>query len=477
MNEPDVTETRTDMSTGDRATTDSTRDSRESEGRLSDPPVLPPAVEQPAPAVPGRPAFPEFERGTLPEWALVRQLFDPTEIHDVGDAVRGALAQVMATIPPGARVCLAVGSRGIDRIDQVVRAVVDRIREAGASVFIVPAMGSHGGATADGQLEVLAEYSITPESMGCEIRSSMETVELGEVGPGIPVFLDRNAFEGADAIVPINRVKVHTDFTGPVESGLMKMIAIGLGKQKGADTFHRQGFTVFHELIPAVAAHTLALAPIPFGLALVENGHARLLHVEAVPADRIATREPELLVMATDALARIPLAEIDVLVLDEIGKDISGLGMDSNVVGRYYAGPTGLPPAVQRIVVRDLTASTEGNAVGIGMADVVLGRAVAKVDRRKTYMNCITAKTPEGARVPLTVDTDREALAIALACCLKVTPQNSRIVRVRDTKHLEMLFVSAPALPELLATGSCEVVGPLRPIAFDEAGMFVDRLA
>ena len=257
----------------------------------------------------------------------------------------------------------------------------------------------------------------------------------------------------------------------------MKMIAIGLGKQKGADTLHRQGFAVFHELIPAVAAHTLARAPIPFGLALVENDRARLLHIEAVPADRIATREPELLVMATEALARIPVPTIDVLVLDEIGKDISGLGLDSNVVGRYYLGPTGVPPAVQRIVVRDLTVQTEGNAVGIGIADVVLRRAVEKIDRRKTYMNCITAKTPEGARVPITVDTDREALDIALACCLKVEPRDARIVRVRDTKHLELLYVSAPALPDLLVAGNCEVVEPLRPIAFDEAGMFVDRLA
>ena len=475
-----MTEARTDVTTNDRST-NSTRRSQDSEGRLSDPPVLPanvePPVEPPSTAAAHRPAFPEFTRGTLPEWALVRQLFDPTEIADVGEAVRGALDPVMASIPTGARVCLAVGSRGIDRIDQVVRAVVERVRASGASVFIVPAMGSHGDATAEGQVEVLAEYGITPESMGCEIRSSMDTVELGEVRPGVPVFIDRNAFEGADFIVPINRVKVHTDFSGPVESGLMKMIAIGLGKQKGADTFHSQGFAVFDELIPEVAAYTLSRAPIPFGLALIENGHARLLHVEAVAADRIATREPELLVMSTDALARLPLAAIDVLVLDEIGKDVSGLGMDSNVVGRYYAGPTGLPPFIQRVVVRDLTSSTQGNAVGIGMADVVLRRAVEKIDHHKTYMNCITAKTPEGARIPITVDTDLEALSVALACCLRVIPEDARIVRVRDTKHLEQLYVSAPALPDVLATGSCEVVRPPGPIAFDAAGMFVDRLA
>jgi len=266
----------------------------------------------------------------------------------------------------------------------------------------------------------------------------------------VPVFLDRNAFEGADLIVPINRVKVHTDFTGPIESGLMKMIAIGLGKQKGADAFHRQGFAVFDTLIPEVATYTIARAPIPFGIALIENGSARLRHIEAVPAERIATREPELLVMSTEALARLPFATIDVLILDDIGKDVSGLGMDSNVVGRYYSGLTGMPPVIQRIVVRDLTAATQGNAVGIGMADVALRRAVEKIDYRKTYMNTITAKTPEGARVPITVDTDREALSIALACCVRVTPESARIVRARDTKHLELLYVSASLLPDLV---------------------------
>ena len=460
---------------------------RESEGRLSDPPVLPasapsggepgesgPAGGAPAGLGPGGP-FAVFVRGSLPAWALVRQRFDPDEIDDVRGAVRAALEPVMGTIRPGMRVCIAAGSRGIDRIDQVIRATVERLAEAGASVFIIPAMGSHGGATAEGQREVLAGYGITPQAMGCEIRASMATVALGEVRPGVPVHLDREAFEGADAIIPVNRVKVHTDFSGPVQSGLAKMIAIGLGKQQGADTFHREGFAVFHALIPEVAAFTLTHAPIPFGLALVENGFARLRHVEAVPAGRIASREPELLAMSTDLLARLPLDALDVLILDEIGKDVSGLGMDSNVVGRYYTGPTGAGPAVQRIVARGLTAATEGNAVGVGMADVVLRRLVDAIDTAKTYMNCVTAKTPEGARVALTVDTDREALAIALACCLRVTPETARIVRAPDTKHLEWLYVSEPALPEVLAGGRCELVEPPHPIAFDAHGMLTEQ--
>jgi len=443
------------------------------QGELSDPP-LPTATGEPSGI--GGVLLEEVMREPLPEWALVRQRIDPTEIADVREAVRAALEPRMEGVRPGSRVCLAVGSRGIDRIDEVVRAVVERMREAGADVFIVPAMGSHGGATAQGQLQVLASYGITPGTAGCEIRSSMETVEIGEVRPGVPVFVDRHAYEGSDVIVPINRVKPHTDFTAEIESGLSKMIAIGLGKGRGADTFHRQGFTAFPELIPAVAAFTLAHASIPFGLALVENGHARLMHLEAVPAARIPERERELLRIAREAMARIPLVEVDVLVLDRIGKDISGLGMDSNVVGRYYAGATGIPPAIQRIVVRDLTAETEGNAVGIGMADVVLRRAVERMDPRKTYMNCVTAKTPEGARIALTVDTDREALGVAIACCVRVTPGEARIVRARDTKHLEHLLVSAGLLPELLAGGRAEVIEPLHPIRFDAGGMLAEEM-
>ncbi len=437
---------------------------------LADPPAS--FAADPRSSVAHREPFAEFMGGALPRWALVRHRMDAAEVTDVAAAVGAALDPVSAAIGPGSRVCLAVGSRGIDRIDEVVRATVAWMRAAGAEVFVVPAMGSHGGASPEGQLEVLASYGMTPETIGCEIRSSMETIELGEVRPGVPVFVDRNAFEGADVIVPINRVKPHTDFTGEIESGLMKMIAIGLGKQRGADAFHRQGFATFHELIPEVAEFTVSKVNIPFGLALVENGYARLWRIEAVPRDRIWARERELLAMARERMARLPIGSIDVLILDYIGKDISGLGMDSNVVGRYYAGPTGAGPSVQRIVVRDLTGETEGNAVGIGMADVVLRRAVEKMDTHKTYMNCITAKTPEGARVALTVDTDRQGLSVAIACCLKVEPPDARIVRIRDTKHLGLLYVSEPALEDVLATGRCEIVRPLEAIEFDHAGMF-----
>jgi hypothetical protein len=417
--------------------------------------------------------FDEFMSVALPEWALVHQSIEATEVEDVREAVNVALRGPMAAVAPATRVCLAVGSRGIDRLDEVVAAVVAEIRRAGGEVFVVPAMGSHGGATAEGQLETLASYGVTPDRVGCEIRSSMETVELGLLQPDLPVFVDRIAYEQADAIVPINRIKPHTDFTGSIESGIAKMIAIGLGKQRGADTLHRRGFAAFHELIPMVAQFTIGRLSIPFGLALLENGYARLMRVEAVPGPRILKREPELLRIASQAMGRIPVGAIDTLVLDYIGKDVSGLGMDSNVVGRYYTGFTGEPPAIQRIVVRDLTDATEGNAVGIGLADVVLRRAVDRMDLRKTYVNCITAKTPEGARVALTVNSDREALAVALGCCTRVAPGGAGIVRACDTKHLDRLYVSAGLLPEMLASGA-DVVEPAHPIHFDSAGMFID---
>ena len=434
-----------------------------------------------APSIPAAPApagdpLGVFRHDHLPGWAIVHRSLDATEIEDVGAAVEAAMRSVARAISPGTRVAVAAGSRGIDRIDEVVAAAVRVVRAAGADVFVVPAMGSHGGATADGQLEVLASLGMTPQRLGCEIRASMDTVRLGEVEGGVPVYIDRVAYEEADAIVPVNRVKPHTDFTGPVESGLLKMIAIGLAKQKGADTFHARGFDVFAELIPSVAAFTLAHAPIPFGIALVENGYARLRRIEAVPAAAMDARERELRDEADGYLARLPVDALDVLVIDRIGKDISGLGMDSNVVGRYYSGPTGRGPSIQRIFVRDLTDETEGNAVGIGMADVVHARAVARMDALKTYMNCVTAKTPEGARIALTAESDRQGLDLALACCLRVDPAQARIARIRDTKHLEWFFASEPLLEELRGRPDCEIRGEATSVQFDATDSFIDAL-
>ncbi|MFN8592653.1 MAG: lactate racemase domain-containing protein [Thermomicrobiales bacterium] len=421
-----------------------------------------------------------FDRGELPRWAPVRQQLDATDIGDVraAVAVQFQRAGIGDRLRAGQRVAITAGSRGIDKIDQVVKAVIDEVKAAGAEPFIIPAMGSHGGATAEGQREVIAHYGITEETMGVPILSSMETVHLGEVEAGVPVWFDRNAYE-ADAVIPVGRVKPHTDFRGPVESGLMKMLAIGLGKQKGADFFHHQGMGEFYHLIPAVANFTLTRINIPFGVAIIENGYGNLAQVEAVPAAKIWEREQELLKIARGRMGQLPAERIDVLIVDRIGKDISGDGADPNVTNRDVAGvlpPSEEPvrPRVQRMIVRDLTDDTEGNASGIGMFDVALRRAVDRMDPVATYMNMITAKAPQGGRIPITVNTDRQAINIALACCLKIQPESSHIVRIQDTKHLETFWASEPLIPELLESDRVEVIGEARPIAFDGDGMLAD---
>ncbi len=427
-----------------------------------------------------------FERGELPRWAPLRQQLDATTVEDVAATVAEQLArtEIAATIRPGMRVALTAGSRGIDRIDQVIKAAVDGVRSLGAEPFIVPAMGSHGGATAEGQRELIAHYGITEATMGCPILSSMDTVLLGNVRDDVPVYFDRNASE-ADAVIPIGRVKPHTDFRGPTESGLMKMIAIGLGKQFGAEFFHAQGMLEFGWLIPLVAQFSLTKVNIPFGIAVVENGYGILSDIEAVPGGpgtRMWERENELLIIARERLGTLPGERIDVLIVDKIGKDISGDGADPNVINRDIVGAiaaTGeVPlPVIQRVIFRDLTDDTEGNATGIGLGDVVLAQAVAKIDPVKTYMNTVTAKAPQGARIPLTAENDRQALYIALASALKVSPETARIARILDTKHVEHIWASETLVPEMLASGRVEQVGDFEPISFDLAGMFTVSVA
>jgi hypothetical protein len=422
-----------------------------------------------------------FERGQLPRWVKVRQRLDHTSVPDVAAAMAEEFAKpgVGDTITGGMTVALTAGSRGIHAIDQIIKATVDEVRKRGATPFIVPAMGSHGGATVEGQLSILEHYNITPESMGCEIRASMETVHLGYVEETVPVYFDKTAYEQADAVIPIGRVKPHTDFVGPVESGIMKMIAIGLGKQKGAEYFHARGFKHFDHLIPSVGKFSLETVNMPFGIATVENGYSKCSLIEAIPAKEIWDREQELLQIARERLGRLPGTELDLLIVDEIGKDVSGDGADPNVINRDVVGlvdreALGFKPTIQRIIFRDLTPDTEGNATGVGMAEVVLRQLVEKIDPVKTYMNMITAKGPEGARVPMTMDNDRQALYIALACCLDTQVETARIARIRSTKYVEDMWVSEPFLEQVLSTGQVDVINEPGPIVFDENGMFAE---
>jgi hypothetical protein len=434
-----------------------------------------------APAETGT-ALDVFSDIALPRWAMVEQRLDDTAIGDIAGAVAREFErpEIREVIQPGQKVALTAGSRGIDRIAEVMRAVVDQVKGLGAEPFIIPAMGSHAGATAEGQRELIAHYGITEETMGVPIRASMETVHLGTIEGNVPVWFDRIAYEQADAVIPIGRVKPHTSFRGPTESGLMKMLAIGLGKQHGASWFHSQGIGTFGDLIPRVAMHTLSQVNIPFGIALIEDGLSKMALIEAVPRQGMYERECELLSIAWDKMARLPdVANVDVLIVDLIGKDISGDGADPNVVHRGVANEldfTGVKPEIQRAVVRGLTPDTDGNASGIGMFDFGLRRAVDAMDPIPTYMNMITAKAPQGAKVPITVDTDRQALTLAISSGIRVEEGAARIIRIKSTKHLTRMYMSEPLLAEARQLGQVIHVGEPMQISFDDEGMFTDDL-
>jgi hypothetical protein len=423
-----------------------------------------------------------FSHQTLPGWALIRQKLNDRSIGSIDDAVAAqfARAEIRDTIAPGARVVLTAGSRGIDHIADILRAAVYQVKQLGGEPFVIPAMGSHGGATAEGQRALIEHYGVTEDFIGCPIRASMETVHLGTLEDGVPVWFDRIAVEEADVVIPVGRVKPHTDFRGPVESGLMKMIAIGLGKQHGASWFHSQGIGTFGDLIPRVASFSLANVNIPFGLAIVENGYSKCAFVEAVPAKGLFERESELLNIARSMMPTLPqVAAADVLIVDEIGKDISGDGADPNVINRdvaYVIDFTDALPKIQRYIVRGLTKDTDGNATGIGMFDFALRRMVEGMDAIPTYMNMITAKSPQGARIPITVDTDRQALQLAIASALKVEAGKAKIIRIRNTKSVEYLRLSDTLLDEIAGDPLIEIVEEPQAIAFDPNGMFTDEI-
>lgn len=407
----------------------------------------------------------------------VRQDLHAERVDDVHAAARRALARVKLPIGRGQTVAIGAGSRGIANIDRAVRAAVDHCHELGAKPFVFPAMGSHGGATPEGQREVLAHYGISEETMGCPIRATMEVVRLGEA-IGMPVWCDRIASE-ADWIGVVNRVKPHTDFKGRIESGLCKMLAIGLGKHHGAKQYHRAMINHgFENVITSVAREVLAKARISFGLALVENGLDETGRVEAFAAPDIEEGERRLLAEAKAWLARLPFPSLDLLVVERIGKNISGAGMDTNVIGRTFHPREAFPkdPAILRIVALDLTDESGGNATGIGNADFTTRRLVAKIDWRKTAINVLTASAPSAAMVPIAFDTDREAIEAALGTIGLVEPDRARVVRIRDTLTLGEIECSEALLPEIRRDPRLHLLGEGSALGFDPTGRLLPLL-
>lgn len=413
-----------------------------------------------------------------PRMALVEQRFNPQQLIDVGAAVRDELTSLHLEdrVRPGDTIAVTAGSRGIANIDTVTRTVVTELVKLGAAPFIFPAMGSHGGATAEGQRKVLAGLGITEETMGCPIRSDMEPVCLGEADLGYPVYVDRNA-AAADHIVVVNRVKPHTKFEGPLESGLMKMMAIGMGKQVGAHHYHRAAVRLsFQKIIDTVGIEVMRRCPILFGLATVENAYHQTCMVRALHPDQIPEGERALLQIAYERMARIPFSDIDVLIVDLIGKDISGTGMDTNVTGRNrdILGEFSGGPRVLRVYVRDLSASSEGNATGIGLADFTTNRLVQKMDTRKTWMNVITGISPEKAAIPIHFETDRENLDACFATIGDVAPADAKVVHIRDTLRLDRLSVSDAYASDLARLTAIDRITEWKDMEFDEHGNLVD---
>jgi hypothetical protein len=405
----------------------------------------------------------------------LRQHFERPRVEDVAAAVRASLQSLALhqTIKPGQTVALTAGSRGIANIPLVLRSVAEFLKELGAHPFLVPAMGSHGGGTAEGQKKVLESYGITEAYVGAPIRASMEVVEVGTTGEGFPVVLDRRASE-ADHIGVVARVKPHTSYHGPVESGLLKMMMIGLGKHVGALNYHRILLDYpYDQVVRSVGRTLLARAPIAFGVALVENAYDETAQVAAVRPVDFEKREEELLVLAKEWLARLPYQEGDLLIVDEIGKEVSGSGMDTNVVGRKRAFRTTPPanqPQMRFIFVRGLSAHTHGNAAGIGLADFTTTRLVRSMNYKATVINCLTSGYPDGANLPVHLDTDREVLEAALAILGTRGPREARIMRIRNTLCLEEVEVSEPCLAMPRGSIPFSVLGKPRDLTFDSEG-------
>jgi len=356
----------------------------------------------------------------------------------------------------------------------VLRTAVEFLKKLGARPFLVPAMGSHGGGTAEGERHILESYGITEAFVGAPIRASMEVVSLGTTDQGFPVVLDRHAAE-ADHIGVVARIKPHTGYHGPIESGLLKMTMIGLGKHAGALAYHRILLEVpFDQVVRSISRTVRAHAPIAFGLGLVENAYEDTAHIEAVRPDDFEPREEQMLILAKRWLARLPLRQADLLIVDEIGKDISGSGMDTNVVGRKRAFRTGPAPddqpAMRLIFVRGLSERTHGNATGIGIADFTTTRLVQVMNYRATVINCLTAGYPEGANLPVHFETDREVLDAALAIIGTRQPQEARILRIRNTLHLEEVEISEPCLAEPSKDSTFAVTDAGTDLTFDTAG-------
>lgn len=404
----------------------------------------------------------------LPKMVQVRQKFPAPQIADVAGEVKKAIkeAGVLSRINEEDRVAIAVGSRGIADLPTLVRETVAAVKAAGGNPFIVPAMGSHGGATAEGQIDVLLQLGISEEAVGAPIRSSMEVIKLDELPNGLPVYIDKFAYE-SDKIIVINRIKPHTAFRGPVESGLMKMITIGLGKQKGAEAAHAYSFKYMAEHVPEMAKVSLSKASIIFGLASIENAYDKPAKIVAVPAEDLEVVEPGLLLEAKSLMPKIHFDSMDVLIVNELGKDISGDGMDPNITGNFATPYATGGPDVKRTVVLGLTEKTHGNANGIGMADMTTKAVMNEIKWEKGYANALTSTVTDVVKLPMFLDTQELAVKAAIKTCNAFDLNKVRIVRIKNTLEIGEIWISENMMEEALKNENIEILSDPEDLALD----------
>lgn len=413
---------------------------------------------------------------SFPKMAKIKQNFITKRIDDIAGKIAEEVirVQIDEKIKANMEIAITVGSRGIANIPLIVKSVANEVKKRGAIPFIIPAMGSHGGATAQGQIEVLKGLGITEASTGCEIRSSMEVVELGKTPEGIPVYMDQYAYK-ADGIIIMGRVKPHTDFSSEIESGLLKMASIGMGKQKQALALHSHGIKGIRDMMPVVGNIVLEKSKVLFGMAIVENAHEETAIIEAIETENIEQRERKLIKVAYELMPSLPVKELDILIVDEIGKDYSGTGLDTNIIGRLRVLGVDEPvsPKINYLIASDLTEASRGNALGIGLADITTRRLFEKIDIKVMNENVITSTFLDRAKIPIVLDNDIEALKTAFRASWGVEPQEAKVIRIPNTLHIGELYVSEILFHELKKEENIEVLEELQEMKFDQAGYFL----
>ena len=417
----------------------------------------------------------EVRKIKLPQMVPVTQRFDDSHIEDIPGEVRNTAVPFAEQMESGSTAAILVGSRGISNIDRIVKALIDTLVEAGIQPFIVPAMGSHGGGTVEGNLEILAGYGITEEAVGVPICASMEVVQIGELddGAATPIYCDRLAAE-ADGIVVYNKVKPHTDFKGPHESGLLKMMAIGLAKHKGCSSLHQRGFDTFAETIPQAAQLFLDRLPVVFGVGVVQNAYDQIAELRVYPREKIVEGDAELLRIARERFPRFKFDDVDVLVIDRIGKDVSGEGADPNVTGRGFMPYFKDDFHARRLFVRGLTELSHHNACGLGLADITTRRCLDQVDWESTWVNLTTNLMIDGGKIPFYQDSDYDALRVALRTCPRIDYARARVVRIHDTLSLNEFEVSEALAEDLSHVDGIEILTEPYELRFDAEGNLRD---